>query len=471
MAIQAVLFDMGGTIETFSHTRQLRLNAVPGLRKILRSAGISVPLKDDELLDLISAGLQRYHDWRLVTNIELNTLQIWQMYIFAGVPIDVALLKAVAEELMLYIETCFYLRAMRPDVPRVLEAIKEMGLKIGLISNVSSRGQVPVNLKLYGIDHYFDSIVLSSEYGRRKPDPAIFHYAARLMSVPTSECLYIGDRISRDIVGARRAGYGLAVQIRHNYQHGEQDEGAAPHAVIDQMSELVGILRAANSTAGHSEFRGIRAIIFDAGDILYYRPGRGFKLKAFLNNLSLDFVDNDKVEKQALTDQAYTGKITRTEYLTGVLRLYGVTQPEQICCGLRVMDEEDNDVHIFEGVACTLMALKKKGYLLGIITDTTNPLHTKLNWFEKGGFGDAWDSIISSYEMGVRKPHPDIYHAALKQLGLIPTQTVFVGHKASELEGARAVGMRTVAFNYDPEAKADIYIDNFSDLLNCPLLH
>ncbi len=115
---------------------------------------------------------------------------------------------------MFFIETHYYQRAMRPEVPGVLEAIHKMGLKIGLISNVNSRGQVPANLEQYGIRHYFDPIVLSSEYGRRKPDPAIFHYAARLANVPTSDCVYIGDRIARDILGARRAGFRLAVQIR-----------------------------------------------------------------------------------------------------------------------------------------------------------------------------------------------------------------------------------------------------------------
>jgi hypothetical protein len=84
MAIQAVLFDMGGTIETFNYTRQLRLKAVPGLRQILSGAGISFPMSDEQLLDLISAGLKLYHQWRLETSIELPTFQIWQEYIFAS---------------------------------------------------------------------------------------------------------------------------------------------------------------------------------------------------------------------------------------------------------------------------------------------------------------------------------------------------------------------------------------------------
>ena len=71
---------------------------------------------------------------------------------------------------------------MRPEIPEVLAALREMGYKIGLISNVNSRGQVPKNLSQYEIKHFFDPIILSSEYGRRKPDPAIFHHAARLFA-------------------------------------------------------------------------------------------------------------------------------------------------------------------------------------------------------------------------------------------------------------------------------------------------
>jgi putative hydrolase of the HAD superfamily len=81
-----------------------------------------------------------------------------------------------------------------------------MGYKIGLISNVTSLGQVPLNLTQYAIKGYFNPIVLSIEYGRRKPDPAIFHYAARLANSPTSECVYIGDRVARDILGSKRTG-------------------------------------------------------------------------------------------------------------------------------------------------------------------------------------------------------------------------------------------------------------------------
>ncbi len=467
MAIRAVLFDMGGTLETYKSTRQLRLNAVPGFKKCLADAGIDLPLDDAALLDVISGGIGRYHQWRMQSLQELPTAQIWRQYVFADYPLDQAGIEQVAEPLMVYYETHFYQRAMRPEVPAVLETIRRMGLKIGLISNVSSRGMVPAVLKKYGILHYFDPLVLSSEYGRRKPDPAIFHYAARLANVPTSQCAYVGDRIARDVLGARRAGYCLAIQIFHDFDHGEADDGASPDAIIHQMTELLEILKGQINYPAPASGR-TRALLFDAGDILYFRPERGVKFKVFLQELSLGSEENHLEQREALRDQAYHGQITQDQYREAVLNLYGVTQPGQIERGKRILDEEDNDVCFFDGVPETLAALKRRGYLLGIITDTANPIHVKLDWFEKGGFGDVWDTIISSNEMGISKPHPEIYQAALRQLGISASQATFVGHKSSELQGARAVGMHTVAFNYDADAQADTYINKFSDLLAEP---
>lgn len=476
MSIQAVFFDMGGTIETFWHTPALRLEATPGIQQKLVSAGMQLHLSHEQLLAVISSGLERYHRWRLVSMEELTPQRIWREYIFADYPEKAQVSETVAEDLMLYIETHFYQRTMRPEIPAVLEEIKKMDLKIGLISNVSSRGQVPLNLEAYGIRPYFDPVVLSSEYSRRKPDPAIFHYAARLANVPTSECAYVGDRVSRDIVGSRKAGYRLAIQIRHDFKHGEVDEGAIPDAVISNMVELVELLRAEqNRTTGDplavkDDLRQRRAFLFDAGDILYFRPHRYRKFKAFLNELALRFEDNHSEERQSLMQLAYQGQMELDQYREAVLRLYGVTKPLDIERGKRILEEEDNDICFFEGVKETLLALKEKGYLLGVVTDTASPLWIKLAWFERGGFGEVWDAVISSKELGVRKPNAKMYLAALQQLGLKAEQAVFIGHKASELDGARAVGLKTIAFNYDESAEADYFIKQFSNLLNLPFI-
>jgi putative hydrolase of the HAD superfamily len=466
MTVQAVFFDMGGTIETFGYTRELRLAATPAIQQRLLEAGIDLHLENEELYETISSGLERYKRWSVECMDELPTRRIWAEYVFSGMDVDQERLAAISEELMVQIESTFYQRVMRPEMPAVLQAIQQMGLKMGVISNVSSRGLVPANLKAYGIIQYFDPIVLSSEYGRRKPDPAIFHYAARLANVPTSACVYVGDRVRRDIDGARRAGFGKAIQIQHHYSHGENDEGATPDAVLENMTELLDFLRANfDCPPAPAADRKIRALIFDAGDILYYRPTHWEKFTAFLKEMGLELSPNHAQEKKEIEHQAYRGQITHDEYREGILRMYGITQPELLARGKQALIDDDANIQFFDGVPETLLALKGQGYLLAIVTDTANPISAKLSWFERGGFAHVWDSIISSIDMGTRKPDPRLYHAALQQLGVSTDQAVFVGHRTYELAGARAVGLRTVAFNYDQDARADFYIDQFADLL------
>jgi putative hydrolase of the HAD superfamily len=470
MNLRAVFFDMGGTIETFGYTHELRLKATAGIQQMLIRAGIDLGLSDESLLSVILAGLQQYKDFCLVSRIEYSSSRVWREYILRGYSYDPALLESIAEDLMLYIETHYYQREMRPGVPLVLEAIRQMGLKIGLISNVNSRGQVALNLTQYGICSYFDPIILSSEYGWRKPDPAIFHYAARLMNVPASACAYIGDRIARDIVGAQKAGFRLAVQIQHDFDHGEEDTGATPDAIIDDMTDLLDILQAELRRSTPEPSGPIRAILFDAGDILYYRPARGARIIKFLQELGLDAGEDHFTEMKALSHQAYCGGISPDELKMAYLRLFGIEDPALMERGKQVLDEEESAVEFFEGVRETLLALKEQGYLLGIITDTANSIHTKLGWFARGGFAHVWDTIISSMEIGVCKPDPVIYQAALSQLGVTAGETAFVGHKVSELDGAQAVGMKTIAFNQEKDARADYYIETFAGLLNVPII-
>ena len=477
MPLKTVFFDMGGTIDTYWYSPEMRIAATPGLQRLLLSHGIDLHLDDLQLYKHVTDGIACYHQWRLASFDELTPYQVWRNYILADDPHDFPQLESVADDLMVWMETNYYERRMRPEIPAVLDAIQKMGYKIGLISNVNSRGQVPYSLKQYGIYHYFDPIVLSSEYSRRKPDPSIFHYAARLSNTPTSECVYIGDRISRDILGAKRAGYKLAVQIQHDFDHGESDEGAVPDLIVHDMNEFLEILRADlehQDKGTHIEgmsINQVRAILFDADGVLYYRKDKGHELTSFLVSMGIK-VDQVPISKlQHFRGLASTGQMTFEEYKTSVMHLYGITDPKLIAQGIKISKDGNHDIGHFDGVRETLEELKKRNLYLGIVTDTAQPLHVKLGKLERGGIGHVWDTIISSQEVGVKKPNPKIYQLALQQLNLQPSQAVFVGHKTTELEGASKVGLKTIAFNCDPDAKADYYIEKFSDLATLSIMN
>jgi len=468
MNIRAVFFDMGGTIETLGTSDELRLRSAKALKQLLKEAGIDLNLSNEDLLEVVTQGIKKYRELCLETMIEYSPQKVWREFIFKDFEVDPLKLDNIAEELAVFVENNFYLRGMRPEVPRVLDAIEKMGLKMGVISNVNSHRQVHENLEKYGIISYFDPIVLSSEYGIRKPDPSIFHYAARLMNAPTSSCVYIGDRISRDILGSKKAGFKISVQIRDDFDHGEIDDGAIPDAVIDDMTDLIPILQHEMLSPQVLPTTTIQALLFDAGDVLYYRPRQENGFNAFLQELGMDDVERHSPEKRALMRQLFQGQIDRDEFYRAYLDLLGITEPGLIEKAKAILKDDNSHLQFFPGVKETLLELKARGYLLAIITDTANSVKTKLQWFENGGFGNVWDAFISSREVGMAKPDPGMYFAALTQLGVQPQQAAFVGHDRVELAGAKAVGLHTIAFNYDEEAMADLYLKSFNDLLSAP---
>jgi putative hydrolase of the HAD superfamily len=476
VVIKTVFFDMGGTIETFSYSPEMRLSVTPELRHLLLSYGIDLHVSDKALYNLIISGLSNYHLWRLDCQDELLASDVWMKYILKDYSQEFPQLEAIAEDLMVWIETHYYQRQMRPEIPAVLDAIHKMGYKIGLISNVNSRGQVPQNLTQYGIIQYFNPIVLSSEYRRRKPDPSIFHYAARLSNTPASECIYIGDRIARDVLGAKRAGYKYAIQIHHEFKHGEEDDGATPDLIIQNMNELVDFLKTVTErerSHNNQEYvpGRVRAVLFDADGVLYYRKEKSKEYDIIRRELNIQNDNVTESEKHYYRHLASIGKITFEEYKKQVLHLYGVTDPQLISRGVKISQQMSDTVDYFQDTHETLTKIKNNNIYLGIVTDTAHPLHVKIDKLERGGFGHLWDTIISSREVGIQKPDAEIFQLALNQLGINAKQAVFVGHNSVELEGARNSGMKTVAFNYDADAKADYYINKFSELVELPFLN
>lgn len=61
-------------------------------------------------------------------------------------------------------------------------------------------------LKKSALDGFVNAVLVSSEIGRGKPNPAIFRAAAEIFGVPVSSALMIGDNYDKDIVGAKDAG-------------------------------------------------------------------------------------------------------------------------------------------------------------------------------------------------------------------------------------------------------------------------
>ncbi len=89
-------------------------------------------------------------------------------------------------------------------------------LKIGLISNHPNHKTIKNLLKNHEMKHYFDAIVTSAKFGKRKPNPDIFFYTLKKMGLnkdDAKDCMMVGDEAA-DAVGADRAGMQLILKER-----------------------------------------------------------------------------------------------------------------------------------------------------------------------------------------------------------------------------------------------------------------
>jgi putative hydrolase of the HAD superfamily len=140
----------------------------------------------------------------------------------------------------------------------------------------------------------------------------------------------------------------------------------------------------------------------------------------------------------------------------------------------RVMELEQegwlNSVHVGPDVVPTLQALRSRGLRLGIVSNAAYLPRLMEQQLAALGLADYFDAVTFSSEVGVRKPQPAIYAAALRKLGVDPSRTLFVGDRVREdVQGPQAMGMRAVLTREwrqenDPGV-ADFVIQRLGELL------
>ena len=211
--IDTVLFDMGGTLEDIHVDDESRHASIQGVLDILRAHGID-PDKDFETAaSAINAGWERYGAYRDPRQRELKPEEIWGSFVLTDFGLDEKSVRSYAEELAHMWEVTHYHRALRPHVREMLEGLKDLGMKLGVISNTASLYQVFDILKEYGIRDYFQDVTLSSVTGYRKPNPNIFMVSLHQVQSDPAHCAYVGDTISRDVIGPIRMGFGATFHI------------------------------------------------------------------------------------------------------------------------------------------------------------------------------------------------------------------------------------------------------------------
>lgn len=139
-----------------------------------------------------------------------------------------------------------------------------------------------------------------------------------------------------------------------------------------------------------------------------------------------------------------TGKLTFEAAMELLMKKHGVysAQKHRQVVEKRTAIQEDCFHHLHPEILPMLADLKGQGIKIGLIT---NCFSEEAKLIRESELFPYFDAPCLSFELGVRKPDPAIYHACLEKLGVPAGNCLYVGDGGSrELEAAKALGMQAV---------------------------
>ncbi len=205
--LKGVTFDWWHTVAETpwpDYDQRMREIRVQGIRDHLTRNGIAV---EDGMLyrayDEQAALLQE--TWAREADLSSRE-QVEAFLKFAGLPntppIGEGIERAMGEAMFQH------LPVLRPHIADTLKRLQADGYHIGMVSNTGrtwGRFLREVQERL-GIARYFKVRIFSDEVGVRKPGRAIFDRALEVLGLAPAAVVHVGDDVTADIAGARRAG-------------------------------------------------------------------------------------------------------------------------------------------------------------------------------------------------------------------------------------------------------------------------
>jgi putative hydrolase of the HAD superfamily len=230
MAVQAVVFDWGGTLTPFHDVDLLDLWRVAARRL--------APDRADEVAQALHDAERAFWDTSVATGRSGTTADvIARAAELTGLDVPAAVVAVALDE---HLEAWTPHTFTDPEAAPLLTALRDRGIRTGLLSNTHWPRQWHERwLERDGVADLIDVRVYTSDLEHIKPHPEAFRtvLAALKVSDPAT-AVFVGDRPRDDIFGARTVGM-RAVLLPNGVVPGYDVE---PDATISRLSDLLPIV-------------------------------------------------------------------------------------------------------------------------------------------------------------------------------------------------------------------------------------
>ncbi|MEK6799140.1 MAG: HAD family hydrolase [Planctomycetota bacterium] len=250
--IEAVLFDIGDTFvhfETSEARKLLNSCAGPAYQRLLE-LGFTPPPYERYRKSLVWAFVRAFV-WSRLRRREMRVIDVLgARHRSMGMPIDDAGMAEIVSHCVTPLRQFF---TADEEAVAVMSQLQREGFKLGIVSNTMFPAlAIDHVLEHDGLLHWFPVRIYSSDVGYMKPHRRIFEAALARLGVQAERTAFVGDRVDKDIKGARRVGMTTILMCRGDYT----PRGfVRPDHVVRRLSELLPILQgrpAASDCSSHA---------------------------------------------------------------------------------------------------------------------------------------------------------------------------------------------------------------------------
>ncbi|MDH3944142.1 MAG: HAD family hydrolase [Anaerolineae bacterium] len=245
--IKAVIFDLGNTLLYFDgEWPQVFAQADQNLTLLLQEHGLD--LDRDEFIREFRGRLNAYYQQREAEFIERTTAYVLTKTLteFGHSDVPKSLVRAALEGMYGVSQAHWQ---PEEDAPAALEALKQAGYPLGIVSNAGDDADVQRLVDQSGLRPYFDFVLSSAACGIRKPNPKIFEIALKYWGLGAEHAAMVGDKLGADILGAHNAGMlGIWITRRADIpSNRDHAETIHPDATAASLTEIPSLIEALNS--------------------------------------------------------------------------------------------------------------------------------------------------------------------------------------------------------------------------------
>lgn len=197
--VKACIFDLGNTLIEYPTPEELKGNCMKNISQMLREV-------DEKLLDRMQEILKEDRTLGMKTLKEATVKKaLTKVFKEKGIRLNNSKAMILMDDIY-YFGFGKYTKPVSGDL-ELLKFLKSLGIKMGIVSNTPFPGSMfRLEMEKWRQADYFQSFVWSSEFGKRKPSPDIFRKALEELRVSPEEAVFVGDKMDRDVIGARGVG-------------------------------------------------------------------------------------------------------------------------------------------------------------------------------------------------------------------------------------------------------------------------